>query len=127
MPRSIKRKKISVQSAKAKGRKLQQWVRDEVLRLFPSLTKDDVWSRGMGQNGTDVQLSAAAMEKFPYSVECKAQEKFKGLYDVYDQAVENSEGKLEPVAFIKMSRKEPLVLISANHFFELINDNLRSD
>jgi len=35
---------ISVRSRKAKGRKLQQWVRDELLKVFPSLNNNDVQS-----------------------------------------------------------------------------------
>ncbi len=111
------KKRISVQSAKAKGRKLQQWVRDQVLDLFPTLTKDDVYSRSMGAGGSDVYMSNEAKGLFNYEVECKAQEKFKGLYDIMNQAA--GHGNSEPLAFIKMSHKKPLVLMHAYHFFDL--------
>ena len=41
---------IKPQSAKAKGRRHQQWVRDKILALFPKLEPDDVRSTGMGQS-----------------------------------------------------------------------------
>ena len=62
---------MKAQSAKAKGRKLQQVVRDGVLKRFPSLEPDDVRSTSMGAGGEDVQLSPVARRLFPYQVECK--------------------------------------------------------
>ena len=112
-----KKKRISVQSAKAKGRKLQQWVRGQILDLFPTLTKDDVYSRSMGAGGSDVYMSKEARGMFPYEIECKAQEKYKGIYDIMEQA--KGHGDMEPIGFIKMKRKEPLVIMRANHFFNL--------
>jgi len=47
---------LKPQSAKAKGRKLQQWVRDQILQRFPTLSTDDVRSTSMGASGEDVQL-----------------------------------------------------------------------
>ncbi len=47
-------------SAKAKGRKFQQDIRDMMLDLAPSLEKDDIRSTSMGAGGEDLQLSPAA-------------------------------------------------------------------
>lgn len=63
------------QSCKAKGRRLQQEVRDAVLATFPSLEPDDVRSTSMGASGADLLLSPAARKLFPYYVECKNTEK----------------------------------------------------
>lgn len=114
----------TAQAKKAKGRNFQQLVRDKILFLFPHLTKDDVWSRSMGAQGTDVQLSAAARSVFPYEIECKAQEKYKGVYDAFEQA--KAHGNAEPVVFLKMNYKEPLAIVRADHFFELVK-NGRTD
>jgi hypothetical protein len=65
---------LKPQSAKAKGRRLQQAVRDHILAAFPSLAPGDVRSASMGAPGADLQLSPAAMELFPFSVECKNRE-----------------------------------------------------
>ena len=42
------------QSAKAKGRRLQQIVCQDLLELFPSLEADDIRSTSMGCNGEDI-------------------------------------------------------------------------
>ena len=105
---------ISTQSAKAKGRKLQQWVRDRILHCFPWLTLDDVRSTPMGVSSEDVQLSPHARIDFPYHVECKARNKISA-YKQYDQA-KNDAGH-EPILFMKMDRRNPLVVMDAEYFF----------
>lgn len=110
---------IKPSSAKAKGRKHQQWVRDKILDLFPNLEPDDVRSTGMGQGGEDIQLSPAARKLFPYSVECKSL-KAIGVYKFMEQAQANCPSKAEPIAIIKSDRQKPLAVIDAEHFFELI-------
>ncbi len=65
---------MKTQSAKAKGRKLQQWMRTlliEKLEIHP----EDIESRSMGAGGEDLIMARAATEKFPLSIECKNQEK----------------------------------------------------
>lgn len=111
----VKRKGISVSAAKAKGRRLQQLVRDTILEAYPDLEQDDVKSTGMGQNGSDVQLSPAARKLFGYSVECKARKTFAD-YNYYDQA---AQGPFEPLVVIRGDRRKPLVIISLDHFMEL--------
>ena len=115
---------MKTQSAKAKGRRLQQWMRDlliEELRIHP----EDIESRSMGAGGEDLIMARAARAKFPYSIECKNQEKMKYLWDAYEQAVNNS-NNLEPMVVLKINNKKPLVLIDAEHFFKLqSNINLK--
>lgn len=105
-------------SAKAKGRRLQQWVVDQIL-AYTNLKDTDVKSTAMGQSGLDVQLSDAARKEFPFAVEAKNQERFKGLYDIYAQADNNKEG-MTPIIVIKSNRQLPLVVISADSFFKLV-------
>ena len=48
----------SVRSRKAKGRRLQNWVRDALLCAFPNVKKDeDVCCAIMGESGVDVKFS----------------------------------------------------------------------
>lgn len=67
---------MKTSSAKAKGRRLQQMVRD-VLRKIGKVNQlgvvdGDIESRGMGQNGTDVILSPKANSVFGrLAIECK--------------------------------------------------------
>ena len=111
---------MKTQSAKAKGRKLQQAVRDGILERFSTLEPDDVRSTGMGQSGEDVQLSPAARKLFPYSVECKNLAKI-AVYNYYQQAETNC-GKHEPLVVIKQNRCRPLAVVDLEHFMKLIGD-----
>ena len=109
---------ITVASAKSKGRRLQNWVRDLVLKTFPSLHPDDVKSAVMGESGVDIKLSPAARKLFNYAVECKAHAKHS-VYTLYDQAVAN-QGTSEPLLIIKGDRRKPLAIIDAEHLFALL-------
>lgn len=108
------------QSAKAKGRRFQQWCRDLILESFPGLEPDDVRSTSMGAGGEDLQLSPAARRKFPYSVECKNVEKLS-VWKAYEQAQANGANH-EPLLLMKKNGKKPLVVIDAEAFFNLIKD-----
>ena len=108
---------MKTQSAKAKGRRLQQWFRDlhkDKLEVHP----EDIESRSMGAGGEDLIMARAARAKFPYSIECKNQESVN-VWKSYEQAVENS-GNYEPIVIIKRNKSKPLVLIDAEHFVSLL-------
>jgi hypothetical protein len=101
------------QSAKAKGRRLQQWVRDQLIEQL-EVHPEDIESRSMGAGGEDLIMARDARSKFPFSIECKNQEKLN-IWDAYDQACANS-GDYEPVVFIKKNGKKPLVVLDAEYF-----------
>lgn len=107
-------------SAKAKGRKLQQWTRDKLLEIFPQLQPDDVRSTTMGDGGEDVQLSPAARALVPYQIECKNKASI-AVYSWLDQCAVH--GKYEPILVIKQDYKEPLVVVDAVSFFKLLKEN----
>ena len=110
---------MKTQSAKAKGRRLQQWLRDlliEKLNIHP----EDIESRSMGAGGEDLIMARAAREKFPYSVECKNQEKIN-LWESYNQAQQNSKNH-EPVVILKRNNSKPLILVDAEYFVKLHQD-----
>ena len=65
---------MKAQSAKAKGRRLQQWVRDQLIEQL-EVHPEDIESRSMGAGGEDLIMARAARQKFPYSIECKNVEK----------------------------------------------------
>ena len=107
---------MRTQSKKAKGRRLQQWVRDlfiEKLEVHP----EDIESRSMGAGGEDLIMSRSAREKFPYSIECKNQESLN-IWKSYEQAQQNS-GNYEPIVVLKRNNVKPLVLVDADYFVEL--------
>ena len=118
-------KGISVASRKAKGRGLQQKVRDAILEAFPMLEPDDCKSTAMGQGGEDVQLSPAARKRFPYSTECKRHKAF-AVYGPYEQAQANAKG-LQPLLVIQGDRKKALAILDFEHFMELTKNAKKAD
>lgn len=112
---------MTPQSAKAKGRRLQQWVAARLLYWFSWLSEKDVRSTSMGAGGIDVQLSQAAHDAFPYAIECKNKKAF-AVYTDYEQACDHCETipGAEPLLVIKANEKQPLVVVDAEHFFELV-------
>ena len=117
---------ITTSSAKAKGRKLQQWVRDLILAKWPKLTSDDVRSTSMGASGEDVLLSPLARKSIWYSIECKARASIS-IYSYYEQAEAAAQGKYEPLLIVRANRKKALAIVDAEHFFDLVKerDNTR--
>jgi hypothetical protein len=109
---------MNTATRKAKGKRLQKHVCNLILKYFPILSDKDVISIRMGRPGEDVQLSNKAKKVFPYSIECKNQERMKYLWDAYEQAVNNSKN-LEPLVVLKINNKKPLILIDAEHFIKL--------
>ena len=109
---------ISIQTRKAKARKLQQLVRDGLLKRFETLTIDDIESRGMGQHGTDIVLSAAAKRLINYDFECKARAKIALLYDALNQ--HKLDNGRQSVAILKADRKPALAVIDLELFLDLI-------
>ena len=108
-------------SRKAKGRRLQNFVRDKILKNFPHLRAKDVQCVENYAPGPDIILSKVGRKLVPYQFEIKNQEKMKTVYDFYKQASKNSR-KLELVVVMKMNSRDPLVVIDFEHFLELIKD-----
>ena len=107
---------MKTQSAKAKGRRLQQWFRDLLIEKL-GVHPEDIESRSMGAGGEDLIMARAAREKFPYSIECKNQEKLN-LWESYKQATENSKD-YEPIVVIKKNNHKKLVIVDAEYFVKL--------
>lgn len=103
---------------KAKGRALQNLVVKKLLDRTDELEKDDIKGAIMGEGGVDIKLSPAARKIYPFKIECKNQEKFKGVYDVYDQAQDHL-GEGEPLVILKMNRKIPVVLMELDYFLDI--------
>ena len=110
---------MKTSSAKSKGRKLQQWVRDQILYDCPPwIGADDVRSTGMGQQGADVQLSTAGAAYFPFAVECKSRAK-QAIYKDYEQAQEHaSETTPYPLVILKQNNSRPLAVVDAEWFIK---------
>ena len=109
------------QSAKAKGRRFQQEVRDAVLATFPALEPDDVRSTSMGASGADLQLSPAARRVFPYHVEAKNVEALnvhKALQQAEAGAAKAGQGV--PLLAFRRNNTGAYVALSLTHFLDLV-------
>jgi len=97
-------------SRKAKGRRLQQAVRQDLVDRL-GIDPGDVQSTAMGQSGCDLYLSPAARERFGFGVECKAQETIS-LPAWWAQCTANAEVEgLAPLLVLKQNRREALAVL----------------
>jgi len=110
-------KRITVSSAKAKGRNLQKWAVEKIAGLLnePLVADKDsnnIRSREMGQNGVDVWIHKSLRGKFPISVECKAQEKI-ALPSFIGQAKANTSPDMPHWALVLKNKgiKEPVLVM----------------
>jgi len=115
---------MKTQSRKAKGRRLQQQFMQLLIEKL-DIDPEDIESRSMGAHGEDLIMSKAARNKFPYSIECKNQERMN-IWSAWEQANENK-GMYEPLVVIKKNGVRPLVVLDAENFLDMIkefnNDN----
>ena len=110
------KKRMRPQSAKAKGRRLQQQFRDLLIEKL-DIHPEDIESRAMGAGGEDLIMARAAREKFPFSIECKNVEKLN-VWEAYNQAKENSKD-YEPIVVMKKNNQKALVVLDAEKFVEI--------
>tara|TARA_R110002020_G_scaffold152143_2_gene329761 strand:- start:2418 stop:2765 length:348 start_codon:yes stop_codon:yes gene_type:complete len=114
---------LSARSAKAKGRRLQNFVRDMIRDAFPKLEADDIKSQTMGMTGQDIVLSPIAKKSIPYAIECKNVEKIR-IWSAIDQAKKNIENNETPTIVFKRNGVEPWVAIPFDHWLDLIMENI---
>ena len=105
-------------ASKAKGRRLQNLVRDLLREKFPQLEEDDIKSATMGIGGEDIVLSPAARKVLNYSFECKNVERLQ-FWKAIEQAEENSNGSI-PVIVVKKNGKTPFIAMPLNNWLDLI-------
>ena len=106
-------------SRKAKGRRLQNKIRDLLIEHFSDeLEDDDIRCAIMGESGEDLKLSPAARKLIPYSIECKNQEKIN-IWDSLEQAEKNSDD-YGPVLIFKRNRSKIYAVLEMSDFLELL-------
>jgi hypothetical protein len=116
----LKKKRITVSSAKGKGRKLQQWVCKKISEITGFNWGHDcpIESRGMGQNGVDVRLEKEVLEKFPWSVEAKSTEMWS-VPAAIEQAKANQMPGTNWLLVLKKKQQKPVAVLDAEEFFKL--------
>ena len=108
-------------SRKAKGRRLQQAVRQDLVDCL-GIDPGDILSTAMGQSGCDIYLSPAARALFPYGVECKAQETIS-LPAWWEQCKTNAEAeRLAPLLVLKQSRRAALAVLRWEDLLALLQN-----
>jgi hypothetical protein len=111
-------------SRKAKGRRLQQAVRQDLITQL-EIDPGDILSTAMGQSGCDLYLSPAAREQFPFGVEAKHQERIS-LPSWWRQCAANAEAEgLTPLLVLKQSRREPLAVLRWTDLLSLLRHDHR--
>jgi len=110
----------STRTKKAKGKSFQNDIRDEILKLFPHLTTNDVYSTSMGSQGIDIKLSPEARKVFPYAVECKRSESIN-INKAFEQSKTNGDKEgLIPIVVSKQNYKDSLVTLEWEVFKEML-------
>ena len=111
---------MKTSSPKAKGRNLQKWVRQKLIEML-DVHPEDIESRSMGAGGEDLIMARAARKKFQHSIDGKNVARLN-VWDAYEQACENS-GDYEPIVVMKKNRKKPLIVVDAEYFIGLFENN----
>tara|TARA_B100002052_G_scaffold167275_1_gene152332 strand:+ start:59 stop:562 length:504 start_codon:yes stop_codon:yes gene_type:complete len=108
------------QSAKAKGRRLQQKVVRTILDAFPGLEDDDCRSTSMGCGGEDVLLSPAARRLVPLSIECKCQERLN-IWSAVEQAECNAPNEAKPCVVFSKNHAKLYAVLPWDYVLELLS------
>ena len=114
---------MKTKSSKAKGRRLQNWVAEQISLLtgFSWGRDQAIEPRIMGQSGVDVRLSEAALALFPFSVEAKNVERLS-FWPAVHQARGNQLPNTDWLLFIKKNNEQPVAVMGATAFFDLLKE-----
>jgi hypothetical protein len=112
---------VKTSSAKAKGRRHQQDVARKIgdaigCEVGPD---EEVASREMSQDGTDIRLVGRARELFPFSVECKNCERWS-LHEWVSQAISNQVDGTDWLVVAKRNRSKPVAIMDFEALLNLI-------
>ena len=109
----------SAKASKAKGRRLQNYVRDMLRDVYSQLHEDDIKSQTMGMTGEDIVRSPAAKEVCAFSFECKNVERLQIWRDI-EQCETNRPDCSAPAIVFKKNGKQPYVAIPFIVFCDML-------
>ena len=109
----------SARSSKAKGRRLQNYVRDMLRDIYTQLHPDDIRSQTMGMTGEDIVRTPAAKEVCTFSFECKNVERLQ-IWKAIEQCETNRPDCSSSAIVFKKNGKEPYVAIPFTVFCDML-------
>ena len=110
----------SAKSSKAKGRRLQNYVRDMLRDVYAeSLEEDDIKGQTMGMTGEDIVRSPAAKKLCAFSFECKNVERLQ-IWRAIEQSEANNPDHSSPAIVFKKNGKQPYVAIPFTTFCDML-------
>jgi len=117
---------MNTSSCKAKGRKLQKEIRDDLRRIGEryGLEDGDVESRPMGCSGVDIILSPTAKKIFPFSIEAKNQESLNVVKEFTKHHAKYADHRMNMLIHCK-NRTESMVTMKWKDFLRLYRRYLR--
>ena len=119
----------SAKSSKAKGRRLQNYVRDMLRDVYAeSLEEDDIKGQTMGMTGEDIVRSPAAKKLCAFSFECKNVERLQ-IWRAIEQSEANNPDHSSPAIVFKKNGKQPYVAIPFTTFCDMLQleEDIRKD
>ena len=123
---------MNPKSGKAKGRRLQNYVRDKLREVYiklwtkaPKLEPDDIKSQTMGMGGEDIVLSPAARKLIPYSFECKNKERLN-IWQSIEQCEDNCNGSI-PVVVFKRNNSKIYAIMEFDEWLEIASRYYRRE
>ena len=113
-------------SAKNKGRRLQNFVRDMLRDVYFDLDPDDLQSQTMGMPGEDIVRSPAAKKVCRFSFECKNVERLT-IWKAIDQCEVNATSNSLPAVVFKKNGREPYIAIQLNVFCDMLQKEYENE
>lgn len=113
-------------SAKNKGRRFQQRIRDDLRKLAEpySLESADCESRGMGQQGEDLVLTPAFRRLLNLDIECKAVEALNVTAEFFEHYRKYKDRPSLKLLTHTKNRQEPLVTLLWTDLLQILKRNL---
>ena len=109
----------STASGKSKARLFQKFIAASICKEF-GLSEFDAVSRPMGSQGSDIIMSERARLVFPFSVECKRQEKLS-IGKWMDQTCANAaKDQLAPLLVVRQNRDDAIAVILMKHLMTMV-------
>lgn len=108
---------MKTKSCKAKGRVLQNMVRDRLMQIL-ELSKSEIRCAIMGETGKDIIFTNPV--KYPYFIECKNRQSVS-VYKEFQSAKDRAGKELVPILVIKKNGiKNPLAVVELGTLADLI-------